>query len=125
MRTVHFVVPAELDDPARPTGGNIYDRRIFEGLPDSGWSVIKHGAPGSWPWPDAAAEHALARLLGGIADGTIVLIDDLIASTVPDIVVPEADRLRLVVLVHMSIGEAPPGHQVPDAEVREGAVLSA
>ena len=125
MKTVHFVVPAELDDSAKPTGGNIYDRRIFEGLSDVGWQVIKHAAPGSWPWPDAAAEHALARLISWIADGAVVLIDDLIASTVPDILVPEAGRLRLVVLVHMSLGEAPPGHQVADAETREGAVLSA
>ena len=125
VRTVHFVVPAELDDPAKPTGGNIYDRRIYEGLIDAGWSVTKHSAPGSWPLPDAAAEQALARLIGAIADGTVVLIDDLIASTVPGIVVPAAARLTLVVLVHMSIGEAPPGHQVPDAEAREGAVLAA
>ena len=125
MRTVHFVVPAELDDPAKPTGGNVYDHRIGRGLADCGWQVIKHAAPGSWPWPDAAAEHALARLITGISDGAVVLIDDLIASVVPDILVPEADRLRLVVLVHMSIGEAPPGHHVADAETREGAVLSA
>ncbi len=119
------MVPAELDDPAKPTGGNIYDRRIYEGLSDAGWQVVKHAAPGAWPWPDAAAEHTLARLLSRIADGAVVLIDDLIASTVPDIVVPEADRLRLVVLVHMSLGEAPPGHQIADAETRERAVLSA
>ena len=31
VRSVHFVVPAELDDPAKPTGGNIYDRRIYQG----------------------------------------------------------------------------------------------
>lgn len=125
MRTVHFVVPAELDDPAKPTGGNIYDRRIYEGLTGTGWPVIKHAAPGSWPWPDAAAVHALAELVSGIADGAVVLIDDLIASVVPDLLVPEADRLRLVVLVHLSIGEAPPGHRVADAEIREGAVLAA
>ena len=60
MRTVHFVVPAELDDPAKPTGGNVYDHRICRGLADRGWQVIKHAAPGAWPWPDAAAEQALA-----------------------------------------------------------------
>ena len=125
MRTVHFVVPADLDDPAKPTGGNIYDRRIYEGLTDAGWSVIKHAVPGAWPWPDAAAVDTLARLISSIADRAVVLIDDLIASTVPDLLVPEANRLRLVVLVHMSLGEAPPGHQVADAEAREGAVLSA
>ena len=63
MRTVHFVVPAELDDPAKPTGGNVYDHRICRGLAERGWQVIRHAAPGSWPWPDAAAEQALARLI--------------------------------------------------------------
>ena len=125
MSTVHFVVPAELDDPAKPTGGNVYDHRISRGLAASGWQVTKHAAPGGWPWADAAAERALARLLGGMSDGAVVLIDDLIASTVPDILIPEADRLRLVVLVHTSLGETPVGHRVADARAREGAVLSA
>ena len=40
----------------------------------------------------------------------------------PDILVPEAGRLRLVVLVHMSLGEAPPSHAVADADTREAAV---
>ena len=124
MRIVHFVVPAELDDPAKPTGGNVYDHRIRRGLADHGWQVITHAAPGAWPWPDAAAEQALAGQIGSIADGAVVLIDDLIASTVPDILIPATDRLTLVVLVHMSLGEAPPGHQVAAAETRERAVLS-
>ncbi len=122
---MHFVVPADLDDPAKPTGGNVYDYRIWRGLADRGWQVTKHAAPGSWPWPEPEAEDALAAQISRLADGSVVLIDDLIASTVPEILVPEADRLRLVVLVHMSLGEAPPGHQVADAETREGAVLSA
>ena len=79
---------------------------------------------GRGPMPRAV--HALAPTASpAFADGAVVLIDGLIASTVPDILVPEADRLRLVVLVHMSLGEAPPGHQVADAQAREGAVLSA
>ena len=93
--------------------------------PVTGWQVIEHVAPGSWPWPDPAAEHALARMIAGIVDGAVVLIDGLIASSVPAVLVPEADRLRLVVLVHMPLGEAPPGHQVAEAQTREGAVLSA
>ena len=48
--------------------------------------------------------------IAGLVDGAVVLVDGLIASTVPGILVPEAGRLRLVVLVHMSLGEAPPGH---------------
>jgi glycosyltransferase involved in cell wall biosynthesis len=125
VSVVHVVVPDGIDDPARPSGGYVYDRQVCRGLTATGWQVIEHVAPGSWLWPDPAAESALARLMAKIADGAVVLIDGLIASTVPGILVPEADRLRLVVLVHMSLGEAPPGHPVPLAQTREGAVLSA
>ena len=125
MSVVHVVVPDGIDDPARPSGGYVYDRRVCRGLAVSGWQVIEHVAPGSWLCPDPAAEDALARMIAGIVDGAVVLIDGLIASTVPDILVPEADRLRLVVLVHMSFGEAPPCHPAARAQAREGAVLSA
>ena len=131
MSVVHVVVPDGIDDPARPSGGYVYDRQVCRGLAVTGWQVIEHVAPGSWLWPDPAAEHALARIIAGIVDGAVVLIDGLIASTVPGILVPEANRLRLVVLVHMSLGEAPPGHLAANAHVaanaqtREGAVLSA
>ena len=69
--------------------------------------------------------QALGRLIAGMVDGAVVLVDGLIASTVPGILVPEADRLRLVVLVHMPLGDAPPGHSTVSAQEREGAVLSA
>ncbi len=125
MSAVHVVMPAGRDDPAKPSGGNVYDRRICQGLSVTGWRVVEHAAPGSWPWPDAAAQRALALQIAGIVDGAVVLIDGLIASTVPEVLVPEAGRLRLVILVHMSLGEEPPGHQTADGETREGAVLSA
>ena len=103
----------------------MYDRRVCRGLAVAGWQVIEHVAPGSWLWPDPAAEQALARIIAGIVDGAVVLIDGLIASTVPDILVPEANRLRLVVLLHMSLGEAPHCHPASRTQTREGAVLSA
>jgi glycosyltransferase involved in cell wall biosynthesis len=122
---VHVVVPDGIDDPARPSGGYVYDRQVCRGLAVIGWQVIEHVAPGAWLCPDPAAEHGLARMIAGIADGAVVLIDGLIASTVPDILVPEADRLRLVVLVHMPFGDAPPCHPAARAQAGEGAVLSA
>jgi glycosyltransferase involved in cell wall biosynthesis len=125
VSVVHVVVPDGIDDPARPSGGNVYDRRVCRGLAVMGWQVIEHVAPGSWPCPDPAAEHALGQLIAKIADGAVVLIDGLIASTVPGILVPEADRLMLVVLVHMSLGEARAGNVSANAEAREGAVLCA
>jgi glycosyltransferase involved in cell wall biosynthesis len=125
VSVVHVVVPDGIDDPARPSGGSVYDKRVCRGLAVMGWQVIEHVAPGSWPCPDPAAEHALGQLIAEIPDGAVVLIDGLIASTVPGILVPEADRLRLVVLVHMSLVEAAPGHVATNPRAREGAVLCA
>ena len=74
--------------------------------------------PGAWPAPDAAARAALAGVLAGIPDGAVVLLDGLIASAAPEVLVPEAGRLRLVVLVHMPLGDGPPGEV---ADVRAGS----
>ena len=121
---IDVVVPDGIDDPARPSGGNTYDRRICRGLTARGWRVREHAVSGSWPWPDAAAEDALGRVVRGMPDGAVVLVDGLIASAVPNVLVPEARRLALVVLVHMPLGDGPPGPEVTDARIREGAVLS-
>ena len=123
--SVHVVVPDGVDDPARPSGGNSYDRRICLGLADLGWSVREHVVPGPWPRPDATARAALATRMAAIPAGAVTLLDGLIASTVPDVLVPEAGRLRLVVLVHMPLGDAWPDDEVADVRTREGAVLSA
>jgi glycosyltransferase involved in cell wall biosynthesis len=121
VTTVDVVVPEGIDDPARPSGGNAYDRRVCRGLAESGWSVRLHAVPGSWPRPDAASYAALAGVIQGIPDDAVVLLDGLVASTAPELLVPEASRLRLVMLVHM-----PLGHDLVDdaARTREGAVLS-
>jgi glycosyltransferase involved in cell wall biosynthesis len=122
MTTVHVVVPEGIDDPARPSGGNAYDRRVCLGLADTGWSVRVHAVPGSWPRPDAASYAALAGVIQGIPDDAVVLLDGLVASTAPEVLVPHASRLRLVTLVHMPLG----GDSADaDARGREGAVLSA
>ncbi len=95
---VHLIVPEGIDDPARPSGGNTYDRRAARGLADLGWVVHEH---------DISA-------LAWIPDGAVVLLDGLIASPSPDVLVPHARRLRQVVLMHMPIDDA-----------REHAVLEA
>jgi glycosyltransferase involved in cell wall biosynthesis len=114
VSAVHFVVPAGIDDPARPSGGNVYDRRIARGLVAAGWTVHLHEIPGSWPRPDAPALDALAAAVGGMTDGAVVLLDGLVASSAPEVLSSSADRLRLVVLVHMPLGQE-----------RERTVLSA
>jgi glycosyltransferase involved in cell wall biosynthesis len=94
VNAVHVVVPDDVDDPARPSGGNTYDRRVCQGLAALGWTVHEHALSGA---------AALARALRGIPDGALVLVDGLIASPV---LVPEARRLRLLVLMHMPLGDA-------------------
>ncbi|HTC69079.1 MAG TPA: glycosyltransferase family 4 protein [Acidothermaceae bacterium] len=125
MRTVHVVVPGGIDDPARPSGGNVYDRRICDGLAALGWGVHEHAVDGGWPWPDADACRALDHVIAKLPDGAVVLIDGLIASTVPAVLVPHAHRLVLVVVVHLPLGDGPPGHEVANAHSRECAVLAA
>ncbi|MFJ4624031.1 glycosyltransferase family 4 protein [Streptomyces sp. NPDC088812] len=105
LRSVHFVMPGGVDDPANPSGGNAYDRRVCLDLPGFGWQVHKHLVTGEWPRPRAAARAELARTLAGLPDGTVVLMDGLVACGVPDVVVPEAQRLRLAVLVHLPLGD--------------------
>jgi glycosyltransferase involved in cell wall biosynthesis len=101
---VHVVVPEGIDDPARPSGGNRYDRRVCDGLAALGWTVHEHAV---------TSTAALARTVERIPDGAVVLLDGLIASPAPDALVPHANRLRQVVLVHM-----PFGHRAADDEVR-------
>jgi glycosyltransferase involved in cell wall biosynthesis len=60
-----------------------------------------------------------------IPDDALVLLDGLIASTAPEVLVPQARRLRLVVLVHMSLGHCPADDRAGQVRLREGAVLSA
>jgi glycosyltransferase involved in cell wall biosynthesis len=131
VRAVHVVLPDGIDDPARPSGGNIFDRRVCHALASVGWSVHEHPVPGFWDRPDAASFAALADVMSAIPDGAVVLLDGLIASTAPDVLVPQAPRLRLVVLVHMPLGHWPAGGDggQDDApavvRTREGAVLGA
>jgi glycosyltransferase involved in cell wall biosynthesis len=123
VTAVHVVVPDGIDDPARPSGGNAYDRRVCRGLASLGWSVQEHAVPGGWPRPDALALAGLAGVVEQIPDDSVVLLDGLVASTAPEVLVPHARRLRLVVLVHMPLGHRPP--EDGDTRMRERAILSA
>lgn len=125
VKAVHVVVPQGIDDPARPSGGNTYDRRLIAGLAALGWQVNQEDAPGSWPWPDRRDRAALGALLGRLQRGSTVVVDGLVASAAPELLVPQAGRLRLVVLVHMPLGQPVASPDVVAARAREGAVLSA
>lgn len=101
MPTVHVVVPAGIDDPARPSGGNRYDRRLCDGLAATGWAVREHPVPGAWPRPGRTDLRRLAGTMAAVPDDAVVVVDGLIGSAAAPVLGPEAARLRLVVLVHM------------------------
>lgn len=105
MSTVHVVVPGDIDDPAVVSGGNAYDRRVCRDLPGTGWAVRELALAGTWPRPGAAARAALSAALASLPQNAVVLVDGLVACGVPDIVGPHARRLRLVVLVHLPLGD--------------------
>jgi glycosyltransferase involved in cell wall biosynthesis len=121
---VHAVVPERLDDPVRASGGNAYDRRVCRELAALGWAVHEHPIAGRWPRPGAAGHAALAYAVERIPDGAVVLLDGLIASAAPDVLVPQARRLRQVVLVHMPLGHRPHG-EATAVRAHERAVLFA
>jgi glycosyltransferase involved in cell wall biosynthesis len=104
VSAVHVVVPDGLDDPARVSGGNRYDRTVCDHLRAAGWAVAEIAAGGTWPRPDAGARNALARSLDALPDGALVLVDGLIASAARVVLVPRSRRLRLVALVHSIFG---------------------
>ncbi len=66
--------------------------------------------------PDEVARATLVSTLSAIRDGALVLLDGLIASPAPEALVPEAGRLRLVVLVHTPLGHGLPGSRFPTPE---------
>ncbi|NMO94123.1 glycosyltransferase family 4 protein [Actinomycetospora sp. TBRC 11914] len=118
--TVHAVLPGDVDTV--PSGGNVYDRRVLAGLAALGHDVVEHLLTG--PWPDGEAA-AVGRVLRAVPDGEAVLLDGLVACGVPDALAPHADRLRLVVLVHLPLADEA-GLAAPvarDRDARERAAL--
>ena len=88
--------PAERRQRLRPPGRPRPRRGWLDGARPRGSRIV------------AVARRAVARhaavAVGGIPDGALVLLDGLVASPAPEVLVPEAGRLRLVVLVHMPLG---------------------
>ena len=95
---VWFVVPKGIDDPARVSGGNVYDREVRDGLRDRGWTVSI---------VECADAAGVASALRSASDGTLVLIDGLAAGWAAPEVEAATGRLRIVVLAHMLVAAFP------------------
>jgi glycosyltransferase involved in cell wall biosynthesis len=89
--TIHFLVPAGFAD--RPSGGNVYDRRVRAGLVGLGRRLVTH---------EVASSSDVASVLPALPDGAVVLVDSLVASWAATDLLAETHRVRLVSLVHMA-----------------------
>lgn len=69
MKALTFIVPEGVDDPARVSGGNVYDREVRDGLRARGWQVetVEQDADGEVAGPRSG----------------VVLIDGLAAIRMP------------------------------------------
>jgi glycosyltransferase involved in cell wall biosynthesis len=103
--TVHVVLPGDIDDPATPSGGNRYDRRVIDALTAAGRPVRELPIGGAWPRPGAGALAALGAALDGVPDDGVVLVDGLVGCAAPGVLAAAAARLRLVVLVHLPLAD--------------------
>jgi glycosyltransferase involved in cell wall biosynthesis len=123
---VHFVVPAVVADPSRPSGGNAYDRRLSGGLRALGMPVHEHLVAGSWPGPLPAERAALAATLAAVPAGDAVLVDGLVASAAPEVLIGATSRVHVVVLVHLPLGATDPGRRAAEAAMfrRVAAVVA-
>jgi glycosyltransferase involved in cell wall biosynthesis len=97
-----LLVPGDL---AAPTGGYVYDRRILQALRQLGWETRVHGLDGSFPRPTDAALSQARRVLAGLPDASLVVIDGLAMGAMPGLVAAESRRLRIVALVHHPLAE--------------------
>jgi hypothetical protein len=116
-QTLRFVVPDSIDDPARPSGGNVYDRRVCAELDGLGWSVRMRPVPGTWPTPTQPEIAGLAKVLDEAPDGSCVLVDGLVASAAAELVTRYAARLRVAVLVHLPLGVLSPARREAEASL--------
>lgn len=98
VRAVRFIVPDGIDDPARVSGGNVYDRRLRDGLRRLGWEVTLG---------EAADAEVAASVLRETPDDAVVLVDGLVACQAADVFAAESGRVRTVLLTHMLIAAFP------------------
>ncbi|MGH1562844.1 glycosyltransferase family 4 protein [Mumia sp. DW29H23] len=106
MTPVHLLVPEGVDDPRRPSGGNVYDRRLADALVLAGWTVREQAVR-------ERGGGSLAAALASLPDESVVLADGIVTRGRSAVVAEHARRLHLVVLLHEPVG--------PDRD--EGLVL--
>lgn len=101
-RRVALLLPSDCE---RYTGGYVWESRVARELRELGWVVEEHDLPPGFPNPDPAARSGSARVLAGFPDGALILSESYAASVIPEVLAGEADRLRLVSVVHHPLAD--------------------
>ncbi len=96
-RDLVFAYPGDLETR---TGGYGYDRRVIAALRDLGWNIEPVSLGDGFPNPDAKQLDDAGRMLSGLADNRLVLIDGLAFGVMDEWAAREAKRLRIMALVH-------------------------
>lgn len=109
-----------------PSGGDRYDAAVAAAWPTVGRRVRVAEVPGAWPWPDDASRAALAQVLERQEEGCVV-IDGLVACSVPEVVEEVAGRRPVAILVHsvLSEGAGATGEAAAELDRREARALAA
>jgi glycosyltransferase involved in cell wall biosynthesis len=95
-----FAVPG---DPASPTGGYAYARRMFELLPREGIALSHLALPGGYPDPSAADLAETGNLVAATPPDAVLLVDGLAYGAMPADLI-EGFRRPVVALVHHPLG---------------------
>lgn len=108
-----FAISADYE---QRTGGWVYDTRVIKELAALGWHVRELVLPAGFPHPDEAARAQSAEAFARLADGTLVVTDQLCLGVLPEVAQREAQRLRLVMIVHHPLMLEEYGAGADDAE---------
>lgn len=92
-----FAIPGDIETRS---GGYSYDRRMIAELRTLGWQVDHVRLPDGFPAPGRDELEITARQFADLPENSLMLVDGLAFGAMPDIAKGEAERLRLVALVH-------------------------
>jgi len=97
LKSLIFAFPGDL---STPTGGYIYDRRIFAGLERLGWHVQYLSLGEGFPFPEPDTVARARQSLLDLKPGIPIVMDGLALGVLPEIVAELAPRHPVIALIH-------------------------
>jgi glycosyltransferase involved in cell wall biosynthesis len=96
---IYFAIAGDLNTR---TGGFIYDKRVIEAL-QSGIMPVRLLI---WPniLPATETDPVCVASLAALPEGSVVLVDGLAFGAMPALMLAQAERLRLIALIHHPLG---------------------